>query len=177
MGASMDASMEIALIVAMAKNGVIGRENRLPWRLPEDLRYFKKVTMGKPIVMGRKTFDSIGKALPGRTNIVISSQSDLLLPEGVRLASSIQEAISIAQSVCVNDGVDELMVIGGEQIYKLCMPQATRLYLTKVHEEVDGDASFTSFDESEWALLSQEDFQASEDNPYDYSFCVYEKAG
>ena len=167
--------MEIALIVAMAENGVIGRNNKLPWHLPEDLRYFKKVTMGKPIVMGRKTFASIGKALPGRTNIVISRQSDLSLPEGVRLASTIEKAVDIAEAVGLIDGVDEIMVIGGEEIYKLFLPQATRLYLTQVHAEVDGDAWFSGYNPDEWQLISQQDYDATENNPYPYSFCVLER--
>ena len=167
--------MDISLIVAMAQNGVIGHNNMLPWHLPEDLRYFKKVTMGKPIVMGRKTFESIGRALPGRTNIVISRQANLTLPEGVKLAASIDEAVKIAEAVCLIDGVDELMIIGGEEIYRLCMPQATRLYLTKVHAEVEGDAYFSGFKENEWSLEEQQDYDASENNPYSYSFCVFEK--
>lgn len=167
--------MKKALIVAMAENGVIGCNNTLPWHLPEDLRYFKKVTMGKPIIMGRKTFDSIGRALPGRTNIVISRQADLVLPDGVLQASSIEAAVAIAESVCVKTNIDELMVIGGEEIYRLFMPMATRLYLTKVHAKVDGDAFFSAYKKDEWKLLSQQDYQASENNPYAYSFCILEK--
>jgi dihydrofolate reductase len=167
--------MDIALIVAMAQNGVIGRNNQLPWRLPEDLRYFKKTTMGKPVIMGRKTFESIGKPLPGRTNIVISTQKNILLPEGVRLAQSVNEAMSIAESIGLIDGVNEVMVIGGEQIYALFMPSAKRIYLTKVHANVDGDAYFSSFVERDWSKVSEDFFEASENNPYDYSFCVLEK--
>lgn len=167
--------MDISLIVAMAENGVIGCNNKLPWHLPEDLRYFKRVTMGKPIVMGRKTFESIGRALPGRTNIVITHQDNLVLPEGVRRASSVQDAITIAESACRNNGVDELMVIGGEQVYRLFMPRANRLYLTRVHANVDGDAHFTGYNEREWQLQGSETFPASGDNPYSYSFCVFEK--
>jgi dihydrofolate reductase len=167
--------MDVSLIVAMAENGIIGRNNQLPWYLPEDLRYFKKVTMGKPIIMGRKTFESIGKALPGRLNIVVSQQKNLTLPEGVRLVGSIDAAIAMAESVALIDGIDEVMVIGGEQIYALAMPKATRLYLTKVHAAVDGDACFNQFDEKAWKLVQQEDFSASENNPYNYSFCVYQR--
>lgn len=167
--------MDIALIVAMAENGVIGRNNQLPWYLPEDLRYFKQTTMAKPIIMGRKTFESIGKALPGRTNIVISRQCDLALPEGVKLAASLEQALDIAEAVSLIEGVDEVMVIGGEQIYRASMAMADRLYLTKVHSVVDGDAYFTDFDESQWLLASQEKHLASGSNPHDYSFCVYNK--
>lgn len=167
--------MDIALIVAMAQNGVIGRNNQLPWHLPEDLRYFKKNTMGKPIIMGRKTFESIGKPLPGRTNIVISTQENICLPEGVRHARSVTEARAIAESVAGIDGVDEVMVIGGEQIYTLFMPEARRIYLTKVHADVDGDARFSAFTESDWNVVAEQRFQASENNPYDYSFCVLDR--
>ncbi len=167
--------MDIALIVAMAQNGVIGRNNQLPWHLPEDLRYFKKTTMGKPIIMGRKTFESIGKPLPGRTNIVISAQENILLPEGVRLAGSVNEARAIAENVGMADGVTEVMVIGGEQIYSLFMPEAQRIYLTKVHADIEGDASFSAFKENDWQMVTEQHFQASENNPYNYSFCVLER--
>ena len=169
------AAIKTAMIVAMAENGVIGCDNQLPWHLPEDLRYFKATTMGKPIIMGRKTFDSIGRALPGRINIVVSSQADLSLPEGVRLANSIEEASAIAKNICLQDGVDEIMVIGGEKIYQLFMQQTQRLYLTRVFADVEGDAQFPGFDESEWQLLQEEKYSASGNNPYDYSFCLFER--
>ncbi len=170
--------MDVALIVAMAENGVIGRNNKLPWHLPEDLRYFKQTTMGKPIIMGRKTYESIGKPLPGRTNIVISRQENYELPEGAKHVRSLDEAIELADSIAFIDGTEEVMVIGGSQIYKEAFLQgkADRLYLTKVHSEVDGDAYLEGFDESQWRLTGQDDFQSSETNPYDYSFCVYERA-
>ncbi|NRB38172.1 MAG: dihydrofolate reductase [Pseudomonadales bacterium] len=167
--------MDIAIIVAMAENGVIGRNNQLPWYLPEDLRYFKQTTMAKPIVMGRKTFESIGRALPGRTNIVISRQEGLELPVGVKHATSLEQAIEIAEAVCLIEEASEVMIIGGEQIYKAAMPLANRLYLTRVHGDVEGDASFTGFDVGEWTLKSEQKHLASGSNPYDYSFCVYEK--
>ena len=167
--------MDIAIIVAMAQNGVIGRNNQLPWYLPEDLRYFKQTTMAKPIIMGRKTFESIGKALPGRTNIVISRQKDLQLPEGVKLVGSLAQALEVAEAVCLIEEADEAMIIGGEQIYKEAMDSASKLYLTKVLADVEGDASFTGFDASEWELISEEPHAASGSNPYDYAFCVYQK--
>ena len=159
----------------MAENGVIGINNQLPWHLPEDLRYFKQVTMGKPIVMGRKTFESIGRALPGRTNIVISRNADWLGPEGVKLVASIDEAIALAESIAVIDGTSELMIIGGAQIYAAAFDKADTLYLTKVHAEVVGDAYFEGFDESQWNLSTKNSFKASGNNPYDYSFCVYQR--
>ena len=167
--------MKVSMIVAMADNTVIGRNNKLPWYLPEDLRYFKKTTMAKPIIMGRKTFESIGKALPGRTNIVISRQADLDLPEGVKLAATLEQAFAISEAVCAIENGDEVMVIGGEQIYRACSAKADRLYLTKVHADVEGDAFFTEFNENEWTLTSAEKHTASGSNPYDYSFCVYDK--
>ncbi len=167
--------MKIAMIVAMAENTVIGVNNQLPWYLPEDLRYFKHVTMSKPIIMGRKTFESIGRALPGRTNIVVSRQADLNLPEGVKLAATLEQAYDIAESVCLIEGLDEAMVIGGEQIYQAAFKHAQRLYLTKVKAVIEGDAFFTGFDEHQWSLVSEEAHAASGANPHDYSFCVYEK--
>lgn len=169
--------MRKALIVAAAQNGVIGRNNQLPWYLPEDLKYFKATTLGKPIVMGRKTYESIGKPLPGRTNIVISRNPDYAV-EGVKTVTSLERAFELAENVAFIDGAQEVMVIGGAQIYAEALNllgAGDRLYLTKVHSDVDGDAYFTDFDESDWQLLEQIDHEASGNNPYDYSFCVYEK--
>ncbi len=167
--------MKLALIVAMAENGVIGLNNQLPWYLPEDLKYFKHVTLGKPIVMGRKTFESIGRPLPGRTNIVISRNHNWPAPEGVKLVASIEEAIELAESIAIIDGTEELMVIGGAQIYSAAFDRADTLYLTKVHSSVKGDAYFKGFVENDWALKSEQRFEAAGNNPYDYSFCVYER--
>jgi dihydrofolate reductase len=167
--------MKVSLIVAAADNRCIGINNRLPWHLPEDLRFFKRVTMGKPIIMGRKTFESIGKPLPGRTNIVISNNKNYS-HEGTRVAGSLDEAIKIAETVALYDGKDEVMVIGGAGIYRLCLPIADRLYYTKVHASVNGDAFFPEVKWSEWKLLSQEDHKASGNNPYDYSFTLYERS-
>ncbi|MCK5880935.1 MAG: dihydrofolate reductase [Sinobacterium sp.] len=167
--------MKLALIVAMAENGVIGINNKLPWHLPEDLKYFKQVTMGKPIVMGRKTFESIGRPLPGRTNIVISRNKTWPAPEGVKLVANIEDAIALAESIAVNDGTTELMVIGGAQIYAAAFERADTLYLTKVHGDVEGDAYFEGFNESEWELTAQQRHEASDNNPYPYTFCVYQR--
>lgn len=167
--------MDIALIVAMAENGVIGRNNQLPWYLPEDLKYFKKVTLGKPVIMGRKTYDSIGKPLPGRTNIVISRQQDLGYPDSVKVVDSVDAAVRLAQSIGLIDGVDEMMVIGGEQIYQAFIDRADRLYLTRVHAEVEGDARFSAYKSNAWQQVAEEKHPASGSNPYDYSFCVLER--
>jgi len=167
--------MKVSFVVAAADNRCIGINNALPWHLPEDLKFFKRVTMGKPIIMGRKTFESIGKPLPGRTNIVITSNGDRFKSVPVKLASSLDEAIKIAENVALSDGKDEVMIIGGAGIYALCLPRADRLYYTRVHANVDGDAFFPEINWKEWKLVSQEDHKASGKNPYDYSFCVYDR--
>ena len=166
--------MRLAVIVAAARNGTIGRNNALPWHLPEDLRYFKRVTMGKPIVMGRKTFESIGRPLPGRTNIVISRRPDYA-PEGVRVVDSLDAALALAEEIAVIDGSDELLVIGGAEIYRAAIPRASRLYLTEVHADVEGDACLPAIEWARWREVSRERFSASGDNPYDYSFVVFER--
>lgn len=161
-------------MVAAAENGVIGRDNSLPWHLPEDLRYFKRVTMGKPIVMGRKTFDSIGRPLPGRTNIVIS-RSEGYSAAGVTPAASLEEALLLAQQVAGADGACEVVIIGGAQIYALAIPRADRLYITRVHASVDGDVMLPPINWSQWREVSRERYAASNGNPYGYSFLVYDR--
>jgi len=161
-------------MVAAAENGVIGRNNSLPWHLPQDLRNFKRVTMGKPIVMGRKTFESIGRALPGRCNIVISQNPDYSAA-GVRLVASLEEALLLAEHVASIDGAPEAVVIGGAEIYALALPRADRLYLTRVHAIVDGDTQLPPIDWREWREVGRERHTADGDNPYDYSFLVYER--
>jgi dihydrofolate reductase len=165
----------LSVIVAAAENGVIGRNNGLPWHLPEDLCYFKRVTMGKPLVMGRKTFESIGRPLPGRTNIVITRQRDYRV-EGIRVVASLDEALALAEQIAVIDGTEELMVIGGEEIYRAAIPRADRLYLTEVHARVEGDAVLPPIDWTEWREHRRELHRAVPPNPYDYSFVVYERA-
>lgn len=154
----------IALIVAAADNDVIGRDNALPWHLPADLKHFKRITMGKPIIMGRRTFDSIGRPLPGRSNIVISRRSDYAA-EGVHCVTSLGTAIELAQDVARADGSEELVIIGGAQIYALAMPLASRLYLTRVHTQPAGDAFLSGIDWAEWEELSRVENPATDDNP------------
>lgn len=153
---------------------MIGRNNALPWHLSEDLRYFKQVTMGKPIVMGRKTYESIGRPLPGRTNIVISRDPGYLA-EGVKSVTSLAAALELAEQVALIDGARELMVIGGAQIYAEALPIADRLYLTEVHAEVEGDAYLPAIEWSQWQEVRRQGFAAEGANPYDYSFVVFEK--
>jgi dihydrofolate reductase len=166
--------MKLALIAAVAENGIIGRDNKLPWDLPEDLKYFKRVTLGKPVVMGRKTWDSIGRPLPGRTNIVVSRQPDLAIEAG-HVGADLRSALQLAESIGLIDGCDELMVIGGSELYALALPLAQRLYLTEVHAQVTGDASFPDWNREEWMETRRERHDASETNPFDYSFVVYDR--
>lgn len=167
--------MRKALIVAMAQNRVIGRNNALPWYLPGDLRYFKQATMGKPILMGRKTFESIGRPLPGRLNVVITRDPEWEAPTGVVAEQSLEAAYRRAEAQAELEGGDEIMIIGGGQIYADALPDIDRMYVTQVHADVDGDAWFPEVDWAQWEELGREDFSASENNPYDYSFVVYQR--
>ena len=164
----------LAIIVAAAENGVIGRDNALPWHLTEDLRYFKRMTMGKPIIMGRKTYESIGKPLPGRANIVIT-RNRAFKAEGVQVTGSLDEALSLSADVALIDGAEEVLVIGGAEIYRAAIPRADRLYVTEVHASVEGDALLPEIDWNQWRELSRERHLAAGSNPYDYSFVVYER--
>ncbi len=166
--------MKLALICAMADNRVIGRNNNLPWHLPEDLQYFKRVTMGNCIIMGRKTWESIGRVLPGRTNIVITGNADYLA-EGVRVVHSLEEALCLAESISVVDGSEEAFIIGGAGLYQTALPMAQRFHLTRVHADVEGDTYLAEFDQSEWREITRQEFQKSDTNPYDYSICVLER--
>lgn len=166
--------MLLSVIVAVAENGVVGVDNSLPWRLPEDLKYFKKVTMGKPIVMGRKTYESIGRALPGRTNIVVSRNPDFTAP-GVSVVGSIGSALELAGEIARDDGQNELMVIGGAAIYALAIPMADRLYLTQVHAQYSGDAFLPTVDWQHWLEVSREDHPSENSDSPAFSFLVYER--
>ena len=167
-------SIRLSLMVAKASNNVIGRNNKLPWYLPNDLKYFKQVTFGKPVIMGRKTWDSLGKPLPGRTNIVITRQPDFQA-EGAKVVATLEEAVTMAENVAFIEGQEEAVIMGGAEIYSLALPQADRLYLTEVHANVEGDTFFPEYDASEWQQIAREDFVAEGPNPYDYSFVVYER--
>ena len=166
----------LALIVAVAENGVIGKNNALPWRLPEDLRHFKRVTLGKPVIMGRKTFESIGKPLPGRTNIVITRNA-AYQAAGVSVVLSLAAALALAQAVAAQDGAEEVMVIGGAEIYRAALPQADQLYLTEVQASVAGDAVLPDMNWDQWLEVSRERHTASTPDGYDYSFVCYTRSG
>ena len=167
--------MRIAMIAAMSVNRVIGVDNDLPWRLSSDLKYFKATTMGKPMIMGRKTYESVGKPLPGRPNIVISRSWQA--PEGVYHATSLDDAIALAESLIREQKLetDEIMITGGAQIYQLALPLADKLYITEVDCDVSGDALFPAIDKTLWQETNREKHQADEKNQYDFSFVVYEK--
>ena len=144
----------MALIAAVAENGVIGNKNTIPWRLPSDFAHFKRMTLGKPLIMGRKTFESIGRPLPGRTNIVVSRQPGYQ-PDGVLVISSLEAALDHAQSIAAADGAGEVMIGGGSQIYSEALPVADRLYLTWVELKPEGDAYFPPVNWPEWVEIDE----------------------
>ena len=158
----------------MSENRVIGRNNTLPWRLPEDLKHFKRTTMGSAVIMGRKTWDSIGKVLPGRTNIIVTRSLGLKI-KGVKIAHSVREAIELAENTAFVDGSEEAFIIGGAELYSEAMPFAERFYLTRVHAEVEGDTFLQSFDEAAWQEIFRKDYIKSDINPLDYSICILDK--
>ena len=162
--AAMKKSLPLCLIAALAQNRVIGRDNQLPWHLPADLKHFKALTLGKPIIMGRKTWDSLGRPLPGRLNLVISRQPGLSL-EGAEVFASLDAALQRAEAWALAQGVDELMLIGGAQLYEQALPLAARLYLTRVELSPEGDAWFPEFDTSIWQCSACDAHKATEQTP------------
>ena len=161
--------MKVSLIAAMAKNRTIGLDNALPWHLPADQRYFKAKTMGHSLVMGRRTFESIGeRPLPGRKTIVVSRRRDYA-PPGVEVAHSLDEALARAEG-------EEVFVAGGEEIFREALPRAHRLYLTRIERDFPGDTFFPEFDESAWRLLDRERHEATAEIPFAYSFEIWEKS-
>lgn len=158
----------ISLIVAMTQNSVIGKDGDMPWRMSDDLRRFKKITMGHHLLMGRKTFDSIGRALPGRTSVVISRSAIYDDPD-IRVARSLDEAIEIAAAD------DEIFVTGGAQIFELALPKIERIYLTRIHCTLDGDTFFPKVDWERWRLIDEQHGVADAKNQFDYSFQTYDR--
>lgn len=159
--------MIISMIAAMANDRIIGKDNQMPWHLPADFAWFKRCTMGKPVVMGRKTYESIGRPLPGRANIVISRDASLVI-EGVTTVTSIEEALSAAGDV------EEVMIIGGGTIYQACLAKAHKLYVTHIDAQVDGDTQFPAWS-SEFKEVHCETYLADEKNAYDMRFVVLER--
>jgi len=158
----------ISLIWGQDRNRLIGRDNALPWKLPSDMAWFKKSTMGKPILMGRKTHESIGRPLPGRSNLILTRQTDLQI-KGCTVVHSLDDAKSAVPEA------DEIMVMGGAEIYALLFDQAERLYITEVNAEFEGDAWFPEFDRSLWRKVFCEFHQPDEKNAYSYSFSILER--
>lgn len=157
-------SLALAMIAAMADNRVIGLNNKMPWHLPADLKHFKATTLGKPIIMGRKTWDSLGRPLPGRLNLVVSRQQGLQL-EGAETFTALDAALARAEQWAREQGVEELMLIGGAQLYAQALPQAQRLYLTRIDAAPEGDAFFPDYDEAEWERVDSEAHPAEGDAP------------
>lgn len=161
--------LSVSLVVAVARNGVIGRNNDLPWRLPDDLRYFKSVTLGKPVIMGRKTFVSIGRPLPGRPNIVLTRDTRWQA-DGIDRVHDFPAALTAAASYG-----PEAMVIGGADLFALALPVARTLYLTEVQMDPDGDVHFPAFDRSEWTEVSRTPGQPAEDGTHTHDFVVLDR--
>jgi len=159
--------MIISLIAALDKNRLIGADNGMPWHLPADFKFFKEVTTGKPIIMGRKTFESIGRPLPNRKNIVISRNG--YTAEGIISADSIKHAVQLAGDV------EEVMIIGGANLYQQMIDKAQRMYLTHVDAECEGDAWFPEFDSSQWNIINEIMFRSDEKNNYDFNIITYER--
>jgi len=162
--------MTVSLIVAVSSNGVIGRDGGLPWHLPADLKHFKRTTMGHHLIVGRRTWEEVGKPLPGRTMVVVT-RSQRFAPEGAKVVRSVEQALEIAAED------DEPFIGGGSQIYRIALARdlVHRIYLTRIHAEVEGDTFFPEFDLDDWELVSEEHHEADEKNEFDFSFLVYER--
>lgn len=161
--------MMISMIAAMANNRVIGKDNQMPWHLPADLAHFKKITLGKPVVMGRNTYESIGKALPGRHNIVITRNPDYQLPDAT-VVNSCEQALEVAGEV------EEVMIIGGGAIYEAFLPSCKRLYLTLIDADIPGDTQFPDYQKAgAWQLVEEQQFLADSKNTFDLSFITISK--
>ena len=162
--------MTISAIVAISKNRAIGKDNQIPWYLPADLKYFKKKTSGHHLLMGRKSFLSIGRPLPNRINMVLT-RDPFFVASGITTVHSIEEGIQLAKEA----GEEELFIIGGGEIYRQCLPLTEKIYLTEVDVEVDGDTFFPELPEDEWALMSQDPQSPDEKNKFSYNFKVYRR--
>ena len=166
--------MDIVLLAAVAQNGVIGRDNTLPWRLKSDMQHFRSVTMGKPMVMGRRTYQSIGKPLPGRTTIVVSRDPAFAAP-GILVAPNLAAALEAARGDALRRGAGAIVVAGGGDIYVQAMPVATQLSITEVRKNVDGDARFPAIDPQSWREISRSEHQPAADDECSFAFVAYER--
>ncbi len=164
----------IALVVAMGENRAIGRGGDLPWRLHSDMRYFRKITMGKPVIMGRLTFMSLPRSLDGRVNIVLTRNAAFEAP-GAIMAYNLEEALDVARKAAAKAGVDEIMVMGGEDVFRAVLPQAGRIYLTEVHAAPHADTWFPDLDMREWREVSREPHEAGPKDDHAFSFVVLER--
>ena len=164
----------IALVVAMARNGVIGRGGGLPWRLSSDLKLFRKLTMGKPLIMGRKTFASLGKPLDGRDNIVVTRDSQFFA-EGVLAVHSLHEALALGRDCARARGANELFVIGGADIFREALPLASWIYLTRIDADIPGDVAFPPIDWPEWCVISDEQYEKGARDDFSYRFSVLQR--
>ena len=160
--------MKLALIVATDETGLIGKDNDLPWRLSADLQYFKRITMGKQIIMGRRTHESIGRPLPGRENIIITSDTQYQA-QGCTVTHTIEQALSLCSDA------EEAIIMGGASLYEQCLSQVEMIYLTQVHATLQGDTWFPAWNKNEWNLISEHSYPADDKNQYPYSFMVYER--
>lgn len=169
-------SVPVAMIAAVGANGVIGSDGAIPWRLPTDFAHFKRTTLGKPLIMGRKTFESIGKPLPGRTNIVVTRQHGYQ-PDGVTVFRNLTAALDHAQAIAAVDGADEVMIGGGGEIYREAMPLAQRLYVTHVALSPEGDARFPPIDDKQWEVEAEPGVLRTERDSADFTVKVYRRRG
>jgi dihydrofolate reductase len=164
--------MTLSFIVAASENNVIGIKGELPWNLPEDLKFFKRTTLGKPVIMGRKTYESLGKPLPGRLNIVLSANKDLMLPEGVLRYNDINGAVARLEEEAAAEG----FIIGGGKIFEVTMPMVDKMYITRVHAQIDnGDAFFPEIDHTHWKLTAEDKRSKDERHNYDFTFQTFER--
>lgn len=161
--------MNLSIIVAIAENNAIGKENKLLWSMPEDMKHFREITSGHPVIMGRKTFESIGRLLPNRRNVIITREQNYKI-ENAEIKHSLEEAFDLFK-----DKNDEVFIIGGAEIYKQALPYADKLYITKIEQNFEGDAFFPEIDEKIWQETSREEHEPNEKNLYKYTFLVYTK--
>lgn len=166
--------VKIALIAAVAENGVIGSKQTIPWRIPSDMAFFKATTMGKPVVMGRKQYETVGKPLPGRTNIVVTRQAGYQ-PDGVEVCNMVEEALNRARQIAAADGVDEIMIIGGGELYAQLINRADRLYITHVDLAPEGDVLFPPIDPQGWAVVDLPEVAPNPRDEATYRVKVYER--